>query len=105
MDKQPFTKEEQEVMDLLVEAHMKFIKLPRTHVSERDEWILSFHKIQNLLCMRTLRRDYPKYFSSISENNSDKKQESICTITAEQQRCVYRKNSMCEYQHSCAHKN
>jgi len=60
--KKPFTKEEQEVMDSLIEAHNKFIKLKRYHPSEMSEWVLSFHRLQELLSMRILNRDYPDYF-------------------------------------------
>ena len=61
--KKPFIDEEQKVMDLLVEAHKNFLSLERTHPMELNEWIFSFHKLQDLLCSRVLRRDYPETFS------------------------------------------
>ena len=61
----PLTKEESDVMDLLVEAHNKFIKLEKTHGMETSEWVNNFHKLQDILIARVVRRDYPDYFSSI----------------------------------------
>lgn len=52
-------------MDLLVEAHNKFIKLEKTHGMETSEWVNNFHKLQDILIARVVRRDYPDYFSSI----------------------------------------
>lgn len=65
--KEPYTKEEKEVADLLIEAHNKFIKLKRTHPSEMDEWIVNFHRLQKVVGFRILRRDYPDTFYSIKE--------------------------------------
>ena len=63
--KQPFTEEEAEIMQLLVRAHNKFIGLRNTHKMETTEWVQSFHKLQDLLGARVLRRDYPDTFHSI----------------------------------------
>ncbi len=64
-EKQPFTEQEQKIMDLLVEAHNKFIELETTHLMETTEWVSSLHKLQDLLGARILRRDYPNFFPSI----------------------------------------
>ncbi len=64
--REPFTKEENDIMALLVEAHNKFIELEQTHVMETSEWVNSFHKLQDLLGARVFRRDYPETFSSIN---------------------------------------
>ena len=61
----PFTKEEEEVMQLIVEAHNKFIKLKTTHPCELDEWVYGIHHLQNILGSRVLRRDYPNYFTGL----------------------------------------
>mgnify|MGYP003652144766 CR=1 FL=1 len=61
--REPFTKDEKKVMSLLVEAHNRFIKLESTHAMEVSEWVHSFHKLQDLLGARVLRRDYPATFS------------------------------------------
>ncbi len=62
MSKKPFTKEEKEVLDLLVKAHNKFVKLDRGHPTEMIEWVDAFHRLQDLLGSRILRRDYPNIF-------------------------------------------
>ncbi len=62
--RKPFTDEEQKVMDLLVEAHNKFIELDSTHPMEVAEWVSNFHRLQDLLGARVLRRDYPNAFTS-----------------------------------------
>lgn len=60
----PFTEQESEIMDLLVKAHTKFIELPKndSHPMEVSEWVFSFHKLQDLLGARILRRNWPKTF-------------------------------------------
>ena len=60
--KEPFTKAEKSIMDSLTEAHNNFVKLDITHPMEMTEWISSFHKLQELLGARVLRRDYPETF-------------------------------------------
>lgn len=60
--KKPFTKEEQEVMDLLVEAHNKYTELEQTHPSDLPDWVNALHTLQRLLGQRILRRDYPEDF-------------------------------------------
>lgn len=52
-------------MNLLVEAHNNFIELDGTHPMEITEWVGSFHKLQDLLGARVLRRDYPETFTSL----------------------------------------
>ena len=61
----PFTKQEEEVMSLLLETHNKFIALDRTHPSEMLEWIVSFHALQGIMMNRIVRRDYPEHFNYI----------------------------------------
>jgi len=60
--KEPFTKEEKEVMNLLVKAHNKFVKIERTHPSEINDWVNAFHTLQSILMNRVVRRDYPETF-------------------------------------------
>ena len=60
--KEPFTKEEKEIMDLLEQAYEKFIELERTHPHEMQEYVYAYHQLQNLVCFRILRRDYPDTF-------------------------------------------
>lgn len=54
---EPFTKEEAEIMDLLVRAHNKFTELNKTHEMETTEWVGALHKLQDLLGARVLRRN------------------------------------------------
>lgn len=68
----PFTIEEEEIMRFLTMAHNNFIKLERTHPQEIDEWITSVHRLQDLLGMRILRRDYPETFPTYPENIKEK---------------------------------
>jgi len=61
--KKPFTEAEQEVMDLLVEAHNKFVALTPTHPSDTPEWVSGIHKCQSVLMRRALQNEFPYYFS------------------------------------------
>lgn len=60
--KPPFTPEEQEVMDLLVQAHNKFCKLPPPSEHDGQAWVQAFHTLQNVLIYRVVKRDYPTVF-------------------------------------------
>jgi hypothetical protein len=59
----PFTKDEEEVMNLIVQAHNKFLKLDRCHPMEVQEWVSGVHKLQSILSHRVMKRNYPKYFT------------------------------------------
>lgn len=63
----PFKKEEKEVMDLLLEAHNKFVKIKQTHPSDMGEWIEGVHRCQRILQGRVVRRDYPYDFYNSSK--------------------------------------
>ena len=54
--------DEREIMNLLVEAHNKFTEMESTHPNKISEWVDSIHRLQDLLGMRILRRDYPRDF-------------------------------------------
>ena len=60
--KNPFTEQEKEIMDLLIEAHKKFMKMGQIHPSHIPEWIEGIHKCQNVLKGRIVARDYPNVF-------------------------------------------
>jgi len=60
--KKPFTKEEQEIMDLLVLAHNKLINLDN-HGGDMADWVHHLHGCQNVLITRIVRRDYPDVFN------------------------------------------
>jgi len=57
-----FTKEEEIVMDKLVEAHIAFNNLERQHPDELKDWVVYLHHLQKLLGFRILRREHPKVF-------------------------------------------
>lgn len=58
----PFTKEEEAIMELIVNAHNKFVELERGHSMEIQEWVTSIHSLQSILSHRCLRREFPEYF-------------------------------------------
>ena len=58
----PFSKEEEEAMNLLIDAHGKFSQLEQTHPSDITEWLFHLHAMQRILGQRVLRRDYPNIF-------------------------------------------
>ena len=66
------TLEEKEVMDLLVEAHNKYVQMESTHPSDITDWVNSFHILQDILTRRILRRDYPDVFITIQKNSVPK---------------------------------
>ena len=60
--KKPFDKVEQEITDLLVKAHSKFIEMEQMHSDHIREWVDGIHKCQNVLKGRVVTRDYPDVF-------------------------------------------
>ncbi len=61
------TPEEQEISDLIVEAHNKFAALLPTHPDELRTWVDNIHSLQSLLGMRALRRLYPEDYVTIKD--------------------------------------
>jgi len=61
----PFNEQEDEIMNLLIEAHDKFVLLNRKegHPNELEEWTRELHFLQRILEHRILKRDYPNYFN------------------------------------------
>lgn len=60
--KKPFTEQEEEIMNLLVEAHNKFVEMEQMHPDDMKEWVNGIHKCQNVLKDRVVTRDYPDIF-------------------------------------------
>ncbi len=61
-------KEEDKVMDLLLDAHAAFKKLPVQHPNDIDEWVLGIHLCQGMLMQRVVRRDHPKgYYNQLNK--------------------------------------
>lgn len=59
---QPFTQQEENVMQLIITAHKEFLKLEEGHPNEMQEWVKGIHELQNVLISRMARRMYPNYF-------------------------------------------
>ena len=59
----PFTEAEQEIMNLIVNAHNKFVELERGHKMEIQEWVGAIHNLQSILSHRVMKRNYPDYFA------------------------------------------
>ena len=59
----PFIIEERRVIDLLVEAHNLFVKIPPYRTEHMNEWVDGIHKCQNVLKDRVVIRDYPHVFN------------------------------------------
>lgn len=55
---------ENEVLDHLVSAWNKFVELKQTHPSDMSDFADGIHKLQSILGIRILRRDYPKTWIS-----------------------------------------
>lgn len=58
----PFSCSENEIMELLCQAHNLFINLPNPHPMAHKEWCFYFHGLQALLEHSALKRMYPRYF-------------------------------------------
>lgn len=63
--KKPFTEQEEEIMNLLMEAHTKFAIMKQTHPDDMREWVEGIHKCQNILIGRVVTRDYPDFFYQV----------------------------------------
>lgn len=71
MNDHPFSDEEKEIMDLLIEAHRKYCQLKPLHPSDITDWVNGLHKLQDILIVRTVFRKYPKYFNPPQINNEE----------------------------------
>jgi hypothetical protein len=60
MRKDGLIDKEGKIMDDLVDAFNNFTELSKTHPNELTDFIQGIHQCQYVLCMRTLRRDYPE---------------------------------------------
>jgi hypothetical protein len=61
-EKSGFTNLEKKCHDALMESYGKFIEMDREHPNEMAEFVDAIHKIQGILAVRVLRRDYPDYW-------------------------------------------
>ena len=56
------TDQEIKVMDKILEGYNEWLRLEMTHPAEMQDFINAVHTVQQLLAMRVIRRDYPKYW-------------------------------------------
>ena len=61
-DNDPFSIEENHIMELLVIAYERFSKLDQTHPNDITDFVFHIHALQRILGQRVLRRDYPNIF-------------------------------------------
>jgi len=71
--KNAFTPQEVEIMELLIIAHNKFCQLQSTHPSEATDWQNGIHRLQAVMGLRILRRDYPEEFVTIKNKKDGNK--------------------------------
>lgn len=55
------------VMDALFDAHEAYQMLPVEHPIEPSEWIVALHRLQDLLAVRIVRRDYPEGWATFKD--------------------------------------
>lgn len=58
----PFTKDEQEVMDLITKTHNTMVEKCGQNMSDMQSWAHAIHTLQNIVMYRTFCRKYPNYF-------------------------------------------
>lgn len=61
------TADEESVMEDLVSAWNKFVKLEKQHPCDNGEFCDGIHRLQGVLALRPLRRQYPDYWKSYKE--------------------------------------
>ncbi len=61
---------EQSIMDDLVSAWNKFLEIETQHPMDTEEFGISIHRLQGILAMRPLRRQYPDYYRCCGENEN-----------------------------------
>lgn len=71
MGDNPFTEEEQEIINAMVAAHNKFVTLIQTHPNDMEIWVDGIHKCESVLQSRILRRDYPEVFQTITDKEEE----------------------------------
>lgn len=62
------TDEEQLCMNHLVTAFNVFSALPRQHTSDMGEFVSSLHRLQDLIGIRIVRREYPEGWATVKES-------------------------------------
>jgi hypothetical protein len=65
VDEAGLTPAEAAVSEALAKAYSGYLGLPVQHPEEQDEFRVAFHRLQELLAMRVVRREYPKGWPTI----------------------------------------
>lgn len=73
------TPKEKKVINLLVKAYSKFIKLPVMHVADQREFEIGIHALQNIVMSREAIRSNPGLFITETTKRilDDKPPESV----------------------------
>lgn len=61
-----FTREEEDIMNKIVDIHNMYVELEKTHPSDLPDWVNSIHNLQKILGIRILRRELPNTFATHS---------------------------------------
>jgi len=65
------TPAEKEIIDLLVLAWNKFIRLDEQHPCDKSEFMDAIHKAQQLIMIRDARRNNPEIFPIYERENEE----------------------------------
>lgn len=63
--KNGITQDEYSILMRIVDVHNDYSKLEQTHPSDLPEWVNAIHRLQELIAMRVVRRDYPGIFPKL----------------------------------------
>lgn len=55
-------------MDALVDAANHYFALPLQHSSDPKEWEAGIHRLQDMLAVRIVRRDYPDVWTNLEKD-------------------------------------
>lgn len=58
----PFTKEEQEILDLITTAHNKYVSIQPAADNDGLKWANCINGLQEVLIYRFVKREYPNHF-------------------------------------------
>ncbi|MGG4105232.1 hypothetical protein AAXB25_15045 [Paenibacillus lautus] len=63
--KSGLTKDEQKIAEHIVRALNGFNKLEQTHPDDKEIFTEAIHRLQTVLGLRILRRDYPEFWLTV----------------------------------------
>ncbi len=62
-------KNEQKVLDSLVDAWNSFVELPVMHPDDHDEFRHSLHNLQRIIGIRKLRRESHEWYNALRDGD------------------------------------